>query len=116
MPQGWVHGRLGTIATVVTGQSPHSNSSEIAMVLARLFEGDTDGFVAWIGERTKSLVQAYDLAIREADLETVSGFMQVQARRPLPSSAPERGADDERINHEIGLPFMDEWTVAGVKP
>ena len=54
------------------------------MVLAKLFEGDTEGFVAWIGERTKSLVHAYDLEIRDADLETVSGFMQAKARRTLP--------------------------------
>ena len=40
----------------------------------KLFEGDTDGFVAWIGERTNSLVHAYDLEMRDADLETVTQF------------------------------------------
>jgi len=65
MPQGWLHGRLGAIATV------EANHSGVDLVLAKLFEGDTDGFVAWIGEQTKSLVKAYDLEMRDADLETV---------------------------------------------
>jgi hypothetical protein len=81
MPQGWLHGRLGAIATIADVHPPQSRLSEVEMVLAKLFMGDTDEFVAWIDERTKPLVHAYDLAIRDADLETVSGFMQTKANR-----------------------------------
>ena len=108
MPQGWVHGRLGKIATIAGAQTLQSSPSEMELVLAKLFEGDTDGFVAWIGERTKLLVHAYDLAIRDADLETVDGFIQAKARRPLPFTTPDRSADVQRMNLDLVLPFMEE--------
>jgi hypothetical protein len=50
----------------------------------KLLAGDTEGFVAWIGERTQGLVHAYDWETRDADLETVTHFMQAKARRTLP--------------------------------
>ena len=40
MPQGWLHGRLGAIAAI------EANQSGVDLVLMKLFEGDTDGFVA----------------------------------------------------------------------
>jgi len=78
LPSGWLHGRLGSVAAIT------SNQDGIELVLAKLFEGDTDGFVAWIGERTKALMQAYELEMRDADVETVTSFMEVKARRTLP--------------------------------
>jgi predicted GIY-YIG superfamily endonuclease len=108
MPQGWLYGRLGTIATISDEQTLQSSPGEMELVLAKLFQGDADGFVAWVGERTKSLVHAYDLAIRDADLETLSGFMEAKARRPLPFAAPVQSADVQRINLDLLLPFMDE--------
>jgi len=83
MPQGWLHGRLGAIATI------EANQHEVDPALTKLFEGDTDWFVAWIGERTKPLVKAYDWEMRDADLETVTNFMQAKARRPLAFTAPD---------------------------
>src|SRR5664279_429686 len=86
MPHGWLHGRLGAIAAI------EANQSGIDLVLRKLFEGDTDGFVAWIGEQTKSLVKAYDLEMRDSDLETVTNFIQAKARRTLPFAAPDQRA------------------------
>ena len=108
MPQGWLHSRVGAIASIANAQTLPASPGESEIILAKLFEGDTDGFVAWIGERTKSLVHAYDLAIRDADLETVSGFMQTTAHRPLPFTTPARSADNPRMKLELVLPFMDE--------
>jgi hypothetical protein len=65
MPAGWWHGRLGATATL------GKTSAEIELWLEKLFAGDTEGFVAWIGRQTQLLVHAYDLETRAADLETV---------------------------------------------
>ena len=62
----------------------------------KLFAGDTDGFVAWIGERTNSLVHAYDLEIRDADLETVTTFYAGQGAAHLPFDAPDQSAGAAR--------------------
>ena len=107
MPPGWLHGRLGAIAAI------KANHIGVDLVLTRLFEGDTDGFVAWIGERTTSLVHAYDLEMRDADLETVTNFMQAKARRTWPFAAPDRGAAVEQKDREGIFSFLDEnWKQA----
>ena len=102
MPQGWLHGRLGAIAAI------EANHSEVDLVLIRLFEGDTDGFVAWIGEQTKSLAKAYDLETREADLETVVNFAQARARRTLPFAAPDHSVAVAHKRQDGILPFLAE--------
>ena len=83
MPQGWLHGRLGAIATI------NADHSEVDLALAKLLGCDTEWFAAWVGERTTSMVHAYDLEMRDADLETVTKFMQAKARRTLPFAAPD---------------------------
>ena len=104
MPQGWLHGRLGAIAAI------EANHSGVDLVLTKLFEGDTDGFVAWIGEQTKSLLKAYDLEMRDADLETVTNFMQAKARRTLPFAAPDQNAAVTQKDRDWILPFLaEDW-------
>ena len=100
MPHGWLHGRLGAIVTL------EANRSGVDLVLMKLFAGDTDGFVAWIGERTNSLVHAYDVEVRDADLETVTHFMQAKARRTLPFATPDQIAAVTRKEPEAMLPFL----------
>jgi hypothetical protein len=102
MPQGWFHGRLGAVAAI------EANSGGVDLVLAKLFEGDTDGFVAWIGERTTLLVKAYDLEMRDADLETVTNVMQSKARRTLPFAAPEQSTGVPQKDQNGIFPFLDE--------
>jgi hypothetical protein len=103
MPHGWLHGRLGTIATIAVDQSG------VDTVLMKLFAGDTDGFFAWIGERTNSLVYAYDLETRDADLETVNHFMRAEACRTLPFAMPDQSAAPAaRKQPEAMLPFPGE--------
>jgi predicted GIY-YIG superfamily endonuclease len=82
MPEGWVYGRLGKIAAI----EAHLDTQQI---LTKLFEGDTEYFVSWINGGTQPLSHTYDLEIRDADLETVTGFMQASQRRVLPFTAPD---------------------------
>ena len=102
MPQGWLHGRLGAIAAIEASQSG------VDLALMKLFEGDTDGFVAWIGEQTKPLVNAYDLEMRDADLETVTNFMKAKPRRTLPFAAPDESAAVEDKEQDGIFPFLAE--------
>ena len=84
--------------------------SGVDLVLVKLFAGDTDGFAAWIGGRTNSLVRAYDAEMRDADLETVTNFMQAKARRTLPFAIPDRSAGATSKEPEPGLPFQGgDW-------
>jgi predicted GIY-YIG superfamily endonuclease len=76
MPDGWMHGRVGAMAVLAGERTDAPGAGELERVLAKLFGGDLDGFVRWIGERTKPLAQAHDVAMRDADLETVTGFME----------------------------------------
>jgi len=104
MPHGWLHGRLGAIAAI------QANQSEVDLVLMKLFEGDTDEFVAWIGEQTKPLVKAYDLETRDADLETVINFAQAMARRTLPFAAPDHSVAVARKDQDRIFPFLaEDW-------
>lgn len=102
MPQGWLHGRLGAIVSIEV------DHSSVDLVLAKLFEGDTDGFVTWIGERTHSLVKGYELEIRDGDLETLTRFMQAKARRTLPFHTPDQDGADPQMDREVRLPFLDQ--------
>ena len=102
MPHGWLHGRMGAIVTLAV------NQIGLELVLMKLFEGDTDGFVAWIGEQTISLVHAYDVEMRDADLETVTHFMQAKARRTLPFAALDQSAGVRRKEPEAMFPFLGE--------
>lgn len=102
MPLGWLHGRMGAIATIAV------NQSGVDLVLMKLFAGDTEGFVAWITERTNTLVHAYDVETRDADLETVTHFMQAKARRTLPFATPDQSAGATRKEPEAMLSFPGE--------
>jgi hypothetical protein len=102
MPHGWLHGRMGAIVTLAV------NQIGLDLVLMKLFEGDTEGFVAWITERTNSLVHAYDVEMRDADLETVTHFMLAKARRTLPFATPEQSDGARRKEPEAMLSFPGE--------
>lgn len=81
MPEGWLHGRFGPVARL---SSAATNTSEANGILERLFEGDAEGFAAWIGGRTQSLQHKCDLEIRDADLESVLNFIETMKRRSAP--------------------------------
>jgi hypothetical protein len=98
MPAGWIHGRLGPIARISDARPNEQGIQRIEMVLTALFAGDQDGFIAWVGDQTKPLAYAHDLAMRDADLETVIQFMDAKARRTRPFVIPEPGANEQRMD------------------
>jgi hypothetical protein len=108
MPAGWVHGKLGDIASVSDAQSSEPDLRRIEMVLTEFFAGDNDGFIAWIGEKTKTLAHAHDLAMRDADLETVLQFMKAKARCTRAFIAPEPSVTGNRMNQDSTMLFTDE--------
>ena len=61
-----------------------------------------------IGEQTKPLAHAYDLAMRDADLETVIQFMQAKARRTRPFTTPEQSVTRKWMNSDSTMLFADE--------
>jgi predicted GIY-YIG superfamily endonuclease len=110
MPAGWVHGRLGEIATIKSTPASEPGCRRIEPVLTELFAGDHDGFTTWITEQTKALAHAHDLALRDADLETVIQFMQAKARRTRPFTAPEKSVTGKRMNPDSTMLFAgDDW-------
>lgn len=102
MPAGWWHGRLGAIATVDT------RSPDVDPALAKLFAGDTEGFVAWIGERTQALAHGYDLETRDADLETVVTLIEAKQRRTLPFQTAEQNTAEQPLNSDALVLFPEE--------
>lgn len=105
MPAGWLHGRLGAVASIAI---PPTQDSGVALVLSKLAEGDADGVVAWIGERTTSLVRAYDLELRDADLEAVVQFMKAKTRRLLPFATLDQPPVLPPLDPEFLLPLLGE--------
>jgi hypothetical protein len=102
MPAGWWHGRLATIATLA------GINKEVELELAKLFAGDTDGFLAWIGGRTQGLVHAYDQETRDADLETVVTLIQAKLRRTMPFQTLDQIGGAEPRNSDAPLLFPNE--------
>ncbi len=108
MPAGWICGRLGEIATISETRRNELDIRTIELVLTALFAGDNQGFAAWVGERTNPLAYADDVAIRDADLETVIQFMEAKARRTRPFMTSEPRATKQRMDSK-GLFFDGKW-------
>jgi len=87
MPAGWFYGRLGATAVLAV---PRAQESGVESAMSKLAAGNADGLVAWMSERTSSLVRACDSESRDADLETVVEFMKAKARRLTPFVSPDQ--------------------------
>jgi predicted GIY-YIG superfamily endonuclease len=101
MPAGWLHGRFGAVASLAAAER------DVGPVLTPLFAGDGNGFVTWIGERTAALTRGYDRDLRDADLETVTRFVQTKARRAIVYPELDTGAEKESGPAEPRLPFAE---------
>jgi len=106
MPAGWLHGRLGAIALVAQAHTVEPSFSALERILATLLANDTEGFVVEVSDHTQALAQAHDLTLRDADLETVTGFMEAKARRSQVFTAGAARAGELRV--ESGSLFGEE--------
>jgi hypothetical protein len=86
MPEGWFRGQFLEQTTIPWPQTGRVDFEAPGTGLKALFAGFPDGFAAWIRERTSRQNHPFDLAVREADLETVSKFAK---RRHLAESQPD---------------------------
>ncbi len=78
MPEGWFWGRFMEQTTIPWQQTGRVDVEAPGAGLRALFAGFPDDFAAWIRESTSMQSHPFELAVREADLETVSGFANHQ--------------------------------------
>jgi predicted GIY-YIG superfamily endonuclease len=72
LPQGWFSGRPRGIYLVPRPASSPNISEEAVSRLSKLFNGEVNEFVEWIRLCTESWTHPFEVAAREADLETIS--------------------------------------------
>jgi len=72
MPEGWFSGRLGDLVTIPRHQGAPANFHDSAAPLRNLFAGRPDEFIEWVREQTSMLTHPFEVAVREADLETLT--------------------------------------------
>ena len=88
-------------------------SNEVENVLIKLFNGDAEGFSAWINDRTLPFVNPFDKQIVESDLETLLECMKAKALRRLTSVSSLSDVPADKPKHlEDGFSFVQEdWTI-----
>ena len=71
LPQGWLggHKRSGTV--IANGGFPEADWAQLEQMLQALFQARHEPLVDWIRERTSLQTHTIDVAIRDADLETI---------------------------------------------
>jgi predicted GIY-YIG superfamily endonuclease len=80
MPQGWFRGQLAETTTIARLGTAAADFDESVARLAALFAGRAIVFTDWVRERTLTLSHPFELAVREADLETVTEFANRHSR------------------------------------
>lgn len=107
LPSGWLRGRLGAVAVVPELCHATRHLDEATAHLEKLFAGDPEGFIAWVGK--KEVVQKYEIELREADLEMVINFVQNASRRTKPFAK----ADQSTVGEEVNLGCRSLWVGEG---
>lgn len=89
LPEGWFSGRHEETCTVQIKDKTQPILAKAAEFLESLFTGQITEFSDWIRARTVSWTHPFDLAIREADLETLHHFAERELSRGLESRLKE---------------------------
>jgi predicted GIY-YIG superfamily endonuclease len=76
MPQGWFAGRHGGTATIVRSQGGPLIFEDCMTRLNELFAGNAKDFTEWVRARSAVQQSPFEVAVREADLETVTLFAE----------------------------------------
>jgi predicted GIY-YIG superfamily endonuclease len=72
MPAGWCRCCRSVVATIPRSESSTEGLEQIPSRLDALFAGQGDEFANWIREGTANRARKFELALLEADLETVA--------------------------------------------
>ncbi|HEY4414927.1 MAG TPA: GIY-YIG nuclease family protein [Verrucomicrobiae bacterium] len=105
LPEGWIHGRLATVVTVVILKE--SSVNEATQALTELLAGNPDNLVAWVNEKTGDYLPVYAQEMRDQDLEWVVDFMRAKARRTRPFAEPELTIAHPRRDLSPGLDLLE---------
>ena len=76
LPEGWSAGRQPEICTISFTDIPRLDLEKTAEHLRDFFEGRSAGFSDWILTCTTPWIHPFNLAMRDADLETLSQFAE----------------------------------------
>jgi predicted GIY-YIG superfamily endonuclease len=79
LPAGWFRGPLPECVRLGTQPLPNSRVSEVSTVLCHLFAGNVERFADWLWQGTE--FQVFDRRAADADLETVTEFVQGYLKR-----------------------------------
>jgi hypothetical protein len=82
LPEGWFYGRHDERCTVQVKNQAQPSLVRAAECLGNLFTGRIADFSEWIHTRTVSWNHPFDLAVREADLETLGHFAERESSQP----------------------------------
>src|SRR5262249_18727339 len=74
MPGGWFHGQLDEVVILPTARLLPTVPEEVAAHLRALFSGQVNQFADWVRHRSTAQNHPFDLAVRDADLESLSEF------------------------------------------
>lgn len=83
MPDGWFCGRYGE--TIMIPVPAPALLKAVGRLLDQLFVGRPEPLIQWVREQTAKQIHAFELAVREMDLETVITFAsRLNSRRMKP--------------------------------
>jgi hypothetical protein len=74
LPEGWFAGRHSGVSTFSLPHLAQPNADQYSARLERLFAGKPEDFAQWVEQRTAAWTHPFDLAIRDADFETLHEF------------------------------------------
>jgi len=76
LPQGWFEGRYGEVLTIPCHRRKMAVLQNASEMLKSLFAGNPELWKEWILERTRNQTHAFEVAVRESDLEQLVEFGQ----------------------------------------
>jgi predicted GIY-YIG superfamily endonuclease len=79
LPEGWFCGRHGEVCRIPKSEGATTSLAEVGHHLNEVFAGPAEEFTQWILRCTGSWIHLFDLAVRDADLETINRFAKARA-------------------------------------
>ena len=81
MPTGWFHGGYRQRHTIPHNPQESSAIHEFARLVSALFSGCIEEFNEWVRVRTSTQTHPFEAAVRDADLQALTDYVQSSAFR-----------------------------------